>query len=315
MSNISPVKMDVKVKSVEDIVKKVVTKSQEIKSSLNDKGIDVETLDLGDPQISKQVKGAYNDYLKEEKEKQVEAMRLKAIQLKYTEYKQAVKDGMSLKNLDEKYGEIMAKFGDYNWEKQYQHFENLENAVVSPSQEIDVAKFNENIKKNVKAAGYGTREGVVAAGKSMIVDYGNKTGHRLRYNMDLRQEPGSDGIKNDDFYLDCSSFAWGALYNGGFKIPDSGNATPGQISWAEHTGALAPIKGGKPGDFLIYDQGGGANGHIQMIADTYDNGYYLLEFQGDKGGTVSKINYDNIPSIYSRIDMTNYYNNTDNVRK
>ena len=122
-------------------------------------------------------------------------------------------------------------------------------------------------------------------------------------------------LQNDNFYLDCSSFAWGALYNGGFNLPSNSN-TPGQIDWASKTKALSSsIKGGKPGDFLIYDQGGGPDGHIQMIAGTYDNGYYLLEFNGSEGGTVSKVDYDAVPSYYSRIDMDDFYNNPENVRK
>ena len=188
-----------------------------------------------------------------------------------------------------------------------------------------VENFNQIIKNNVNAAGYGSREGVVAAALSLVVGYPSITGRRLRYSMNYRQVNAAnfvdqEGIVNEDFYLDCSSFAMWALYNGGYSPPLLNGQpvsayTGSQITWASQSGMLTEIENGKPGDFLIRHQG--ENGHIVMIIGQYNDGYYCVEFSSpENGGLVTKRTYEDLHSSnYSRIDMESYYSNQSNVRK
>lgn len=186
----------------------------------------------------------------------------------------------------------------------------------------NVENFNQYIKDNVNAAGYGTRSGVVAAGLSLISGYIFATGKRLRYSQPLRQvnittnSVDQEGIVNEKFYLDCSSFAWWALYNGGFKIPvDSSNQlytayTGNQEAWARNTGNLKSYENGKPGDFLIN------SGHIVLIVGNYDDGYYCAEFSSPSSGAqITKRSFSDLNNLgYSLMDMESYYSDSNNVR-
>ena len=134
-----------------------------------------------------------------------------------------------------------------------------------------------------------------------------------------RQAQAAEGIVNRNFYLDCSSFAWWTLYNGGFNWPKFKNGTSvtpytgDQQSWARENGYLkASVNGAQAGDFLVRHSGG--NGHIIMVLGTYDNGYYCAEFKGTAyGGVITKRDYSELSS-YSLIDMESYYSNSSNVR-
>ena len=177
-----------------------------------------------------------------------------------------------------------------------------------------IAGFNSHIKSNVEAAGFGTREAVVAAGVSLIGDYTMATGKRLRYDqytsLGGRQNSDEEGIVKENFFLDCSSFAWWALYNGGFKIPTY-PFTGAQKSWAQSNGyAKDPTSlEGQPGDFLVSD------GHIVLILGNYDGGYYIAEFLNwGEGGRINKYGSGGFSlGGYTLIDMDGYYN-ASNVR-
>ncbi len=177
-----------------------------------------------------------------------------------------------------------------------------------------VENFNEHIKQNVQNAGYGTRAGVVAAGVSLISDYISATGKRLRYSQGSRQEQAVDGIVNENFYLDCSSFAWWALYNGGFKRPTDAY-TGSQKQWAINNNCLTSVNNGQAGDFLIVHND--AHQHIILIIGTYNGGYYCAEFKGiDYGGVISKRSISDLRTVgYQVINMEKYYSNSSNVRK
>ncbi len=196
-----------------------------------------------------------------------------------------------------------------------------------------VENFNNHIKFNVNNVGYGTREGVVAAALSLVGDYSKVTGKRLRYNQlagnhgiaTSRQETNTEGIVNEDFYLDCSSFAWFALYNGGYNLPkkeseiqdpdDDGEVdayTISQKNWAISNGYTGDITSGKPGDFLVSDS------HIVVILGSYDEdgekGYYDAEFSSwGQGAKINKRSYDSLGN-YTLMNMDEYYNNDNNVR-
>lgn len=186
----------------------------------------------------------------------------------------------------------------------------------------NVENFNQYIKDNINSAGYGTRAGVVAAGLSLISGYNFATGKRLRYSQPLRQvntatnSVDQEGIVNENFYLDCSSFAWWALYNGGFKIPvNSTNQlytayTGNQEAWAKNTGNLKSSENGKPGDFLIN------SGHIVLIVGNYDGGYYCAEFSSPSSGAqITKRSFSELNNLgYNLMDMESYYSDSNNVR-
>lgn len=186
----------------------------------------------------------------------------------------------------------------------------------------NVENFNQYIKDNINSAGYGTRAGVVAAGLSLISGYNFATGKRLRYSQPLRQvntatnSVDQEGIVNENFYLDCSSFAWWSLYNGGFKIPvNSTNQlytayTGNQEAWAKNTGNLKSSENGKPGDFLIN------SGHIVLIVGNYDGGYYCAEFSNPSSGAqITKRSFSELNNLgYNLMDMESYYSDSNNVR-
>ena len=163
---------------------------------------------------------------------------------------------------------------------------------------------------------------MVAAGLTLISGYNFATGKRLRYSQPLRQvnittnSVDQEGIVNEKFYLDCSSFAWWALYNGGFKIPvDSSNKlytayTGNQEAWARNTGNLKSYENGQPGDFLIN------SGHIVLIVGNYDGGYYCAEFSSPSSGAqITKRSFSDLNNLgYSLMDMESYYSDSNNVR-
>lgn len=213
--------------------------------------------------------------------------------------------------------------GNYDFESYYQA---SANAPESTSDNIndDLANtplqnsgaFSSHIKSKVNEAGYGTREAVVAAGVALVGDFIMSTDKRLRYNQASwygnrhpRQSSEVDGIVNDNFTLDCSGFAWWALYNGGFKLP-SYPQTGSQKGWAQSNGYIKSVDAGKPGDFLISD------GHIVLIIGTYDGGYYTAEFLNwGKGALINKYGTGGFStSGYQVIDMDAYYNNASNKR-
>lgn len=175
-----------------------------------------------------------------------------------------------------------------------------------------VDAFNKHIKDTVCEAGYGTRQGVVAAGMSLVGDYILATGTRLRYDQGGRQYydgGNNEGIINDNFYLDCSSFSWWALYNGGFNIP-CWPYTGTQHDWSDSHGySKTPGPGvGQAGDFLV------SYGHIILIVGTYEDGYYCAEEAGwGVGAKISKRSYGGL-GAYVVIDMEEYYSNPANIR-
>ena len=133
-------------------------------------------------------------------------------------------------------------FDNESLENMYTMSQSAEQSTNKPAIDLKdtqfqtVENFNQYIKNNVENAGYGTRAGVVAAGLSLVGGYTFATGKRLRYQQAAsvypeipydRQASNVEGIVNDEFYLDCSSFAWWAVYNGGYQIPTSSTVTIG----------------------------------------------------------------------------------------
>ncbi len=248
-----------------------------------------------------------------------------------------VGDSKSMKWLIEEAGKSQAATGKYPWTSYFNYMEKLKPSSGTPRQDLkgkiyDVKAFNKHIKDNVDLAGRGTRNGVVSSAKSLIVDYALITGNKLRYEMSsARQLPNTDGIVNEDFYLDCSSFTSWAIYNGGYKLPvDLNSAATGNeyisntISykkWANddindgdsrYSGHLKNVDSstGKPGDLLVTDA------HIVMIVDTTKDGYMCAEFGSPTtGGRLRDRSISELKTKgYQLIDMEDYYNNPDNKR-
>ncbi len=227
-------------------------------------------------------------------------------------------------------------FDNESLENMYAMSQSAEQSTNKPSVDLKntqfktVDSFNQYIKNNVENAGYGTRAGVVAAGLSLVGGYTSATGKRLRYQQTAsiypeipydRQDSNVEGIVNDEFYLDCSSFAWWAVYNGGYKIPTNIDGsdvvanTGFQENWATYTNAIGSLTEGKPGDFLVYNAGN--QGHIVMIIGQYASGYYVAEFSSwEEGGQISKRDFTSLKNNgYKLINMDQYYNNSENVRE
>lgn len=218
-------------------------------------------------------------------------------------------------------------FNSTDLENMYNIFASAKESVNTPTQDLattdvqTVENFNQIIKDNVNTAGYGTREGVVAAALSLVVGYPTITGSRLRYSQGYRQDYNTEGIVNDNFYLDCSSFAWWALYNGGFNIPKNADGTDipaytgTQRNWALNNSFTKSINEGQPGDFLVCHNSNAE--HIVIIVGKYDEGYYCVEFsQPGEGGKMTMRKYTDLENAgYNLIDMDQYYNNASNVRQ
>ena len=205
--------------------------------------------------------------------------------------------------------------GAYDLEEYYQKTQDASvdyrniSAVLQGTEYPTIDAFNQHIKENINAAGYGTREGVAVAGISLVGDYIMTTGKKLRYSQPARQNPETEGIVNDDFYMDCSSFAWWSLYNGGFKLP-CGAQTGAIYNWASEAGYIGSISEGQPGDFLVTT----GSGHIMLILGTYDGGYYTAEFLSEsQGAEITKHSYGGL-SGYNLINMERYYSDSNNLR-
>ena len=231
-------------------------------------------------------------------------------------YKDAIINHYSGDGVVDVTADCRGTLGDYDLEAYYQASQEASVSSGGPAADLansanfkTIAEFNQHIKDSVNSAGYGTRAGVVAAGISLVGDYIMETGKRHRYSQGNRQDPETEGIGTDNFYMDCSSFAWWALYNGGFKLPCYAQ-TGEQKSWAQSNGmAETPGSGvGQAGDFLVSDS------HIVLILGTYDDGYYVAHFSGTADGAkISKFSYSYV-SGYTLINMDSYYNNSSNVR-
>ena len=187
-----------------------------------------------------------------------------------------------------------------------------------------VQEFNNTISNNVNKAGWGTRQGVVAAATTLISELNDKYGVRINYfwggghsgQSTLADgnwgNTGCDAYANGKHYnrcgLDCSGFVGWAIYNGGYR-----NITTLAQSYYTVNGTTrvelnnSPLL--RPGD-LMY-----SSGHVVMIVgvDSANSKYIVAEAAGlDYGVLFSKKDYN--PSGYTGLDMTAFYENSSNVR-
>ena len=183
----------------------------------------------------------------------------------------------------------------------------------------DLENFNNHIKKKVQKAGYGTREGIVAAAMALAYDYAKNTGKKLFYN-----DPGTstdecrEGI-TEDIKFDCRGFVWWSLYNGGFKWPENDkgellNHSYEFFDWINEKGyTRETYDSGEIGDIVLKI---GDNNHVMLIVGKYDDGYYIAEEAGHNSGLiVSKRDFSELEEKqYTITDLTEYYDDNNNKR-
>ena len=187
-------------------------------------------------------------------------------------------------------------------------------ADLAPSEFKTVSNFNQHIADSVNQAGYGTRQGVIAAGMAMYGDYIKYTGKRVMY-PGTRQDSATLGIADPNYLaMDCSGFVFWALYNGGYNIPsDLAFVQTDKIyEWSNSRGYSRKTNEGKAGDFLVTR----GHNHIILIVGVDTDGYWCAEAAGSGiGGVIKKRTFDSISDdTYVAVDMTDYYNDASNVR-
>lgn len=191
---------------------------------------------------------------------------------------------------------------------------------LSNSKFVDLNGFNKFIKNQVKEAGFGTINGVIAAAMALAYDYAKETGDKYFYtnNFDITMRGGTDGIIPNVTNLDCRAFVQWALYNGGFKANEITYREDFE-NWGEKNGLVCDdITAAKPGDIF---SGGADKGHIWLVIGKYDGGYYIAEEYGHKNGLViNKYSFEEHAAQVKKYnaklyDMSKYYNNKENVRK
>lgn len=202
--------------------------------------------------------------------------------------------------------------------------QNLETYLSERNSSVDI--WSAKISNEVNYAGYGTREGVVAAAATLINGLNYEYGIAIPYEWGGKHNDGLNGSwgsskrtvtdKGNIFYyagLDCSGFTTWALYNGGFKYDykTSGN----QRSWGKEQKFNTSLA--KPGD-LVWKPG-----HIALIVDVqYD--YYLIAEAITPGVMISKYSLDGTSSSgdikkwcsrdCSIVNMDEFYTNINNIR-
>lgn len=181
-------------------------------------------------------------------------------------------------------------------------------------------EFNNYIASEVRTAGLGTRNGVVAAAVSLIGGLCQNYGGRFPYKY--------SGAHPSNFYGASSS--WGTNISGGFTYPGvsyvyyyEGPDCSGFVTWAIHNGGYKSMDmaassfgslgttysmsdfTGQPGDILF------SSGHVVMIVGVSGDNYLIAEAAGgDEGTRITPISKKSGP--YQVVDMTSFYSNDAN---
>lgn len=177
----------------------------------------------------------------------------------------------------------------------------------------NIENFNASIKANAEKAGWGTRQGVVAAVMAFAYEYAKATGFKYFFNnnFSITMREGVEGVV-PNLYLDCRAFVQWAVYNGGFNANELNYI--GQSGVANIAPVQSDVTKAQPGD--IFSTPG--VGHTWIVIGLYDGGYYAAEEFGYSNGLViNKYSWDNAYGDYpsaSLYDMSGYYGNSANVR-
>lgn len=184
----------------------------------------------------------------------------------------------------------------------------------------NINNMNQTIYSQVRKAGVGTREGVVAAAVTLINNFYSQTGYLLPYELypsgkysGYGMDPswGTNTGRSDypSNGLDCSGFVSWAIHNGGFKYE-----VKSAKGWGDSSARRPWTKGmtdtsAKPGD-LIYNapqSANGTTGHIRMIVEVTKEGYVVAEASSRKNGVrIKTISFTSTGNYYL-VNMDNYY--------
>lgn len=201
------------------------------------------------------------------------------------------------------------------------------------------SNYNQGLYNYVRAAGYKTREGVVAAALYLSshidvhIPYFWSGGHFHNYNgyhdsgenfMGVSDKwgcsvkmafGGTESQKNGVAYpfgMDCSGFITWAIYNGGYYTGDknqqliiSTSALSSSIGGVNVTNSTLENSKGKvkPGDILY------KKGHVGLVVKVEDNQLIVAEERGYKYGLViTEIKYSSTRFSHA-IFMDNFYKN------
>ena len=184
----------------------------------------------------------------------------------------------------------------------------------------NINNMNQTIYSQVRKAGVGTREGVVAAAVTLINNFYSQTGYLLPYELypsgkysGYGMDPswGTNTGRSDypSNGLDCSGFVSWTIHNGGFKYE-----VKSAKGWGDSSARRPWTKGmtdtsAKPGD-LIYNapqSANGTTGHIRMIVEVTKEGYVVAEASSRKNGVrIKTISFTSTGNYYL-VNMDNYY--------
>ena len=185
--------------------------------------------------------------------------------------------------------------------------ENIDKILLEHGSSLE--ELNAYIAANVRNAGPGTREGVVAAAISLIQGFEDRTGMRLPYKWGGTREgvygavgswhKGASSSVGSE--LDCSGFVSWAIFNGGYTY-DYRTSGP----WANAGNRRSWTYGmyddkALPGDLI------GSPGHIQMIVGVTDTGYIVAEASSWANGLRIKELPFKSGGQMELVDMSGYY--------
>lgn len=191
---------------------------------------------------------------------------------------------------------------------------------------LTIIDMNNTIYNQVRKAGVGTRDGVVAAGVTLINNFYSQTGHILPYELypsgkykGYGMDPSWGTTTGRSDYpvngLDCSGFISWAMHNGGYKyevLSAQGWGNAGvKRNWSKGTYDSSA----KPGDLIFNapQSANGTTGHIRMIVDVTAEGYVVAEASGKKNGVrITTIAFTSTGPYYL-VNMDNYYANKEVV--
>lgn len=167
--------------------------------------------------------------------------------------------------------------------------------------------LNNYIKDNINAAGYGTRNGVVAAANAIINYLADNYDVKLPYYIknqkaetflqhgipfDIGSKISNDANGRTAKGFDCSGLIAWCLVNGGYQLDNKYSAGYYSNGYLDGT-KIIPLGEdsyiGKPGDFICSSE------HIQIIVAVENNKYTVVEATGENG--VVRKTYNNIDEI------------------
>lgn len=185
---------------------------------------------------------------------------------------------------------------------------NILNRTLTSS---EIANLNSFINNEVDKAGYGTGDGVAAAGQSLV--YGlEQMGYYLGYcwggdrsSVGVGSQWGAsssscDSDKNTHPYygMDCSGFVSWAIRNGCSN--DFSSATTYDMDYGPHI----DVTKAKPGDLML-----NLTSHVRLVVKNNGDGTVITAESGGSAGDLNFSVHGNEVG-YNYIDMSNFYKKT-----